>query len=172
MLSRADGRKRIKGIYTHKYRLVFFLLYWSWYRYSWWCPTIQIKNQDIHTDLCGHSCYMCLQTIGWISFCSTTGSSAKTTKATRLQRGRRHKKPVSNLLLQSTVKIPVEHSYRFQSITMFPHWKLGDEESKANCHNLFLYLEESPAHNRSIKGSYSETLGHELADILKRHEEL
>lgn len=52
-----------------------------------------------------------------ISFAQTQPAAAKAAKATkRRQDGRKRNQPASNLLLLTTVKIPVESSYLSQSI--------------------------------------------------------
>lgn len=52
-------------------------------------------------------------------FAPAQAAAAKATKVTKRRQGsRRHKQPATNLFLQSTVKIPAECRYLFQSITM------------------------------------------------------
>lgn len=104
---------------------------------------------------------------GRFLFAPTRATAAKATKATkRRQGGRRHKQPASNLFLRSTVKIPAECSYLFQSITTQP-WRKWERKSQRLTVAICTCSQEGPLHsytlhlsiNGSIKYSHSEVSG-------------
>lgn len=103
----------------------------------------------VHAFPWAQMCYVCRQTsLREISFFApaeaAAAKAAKTTK--RGWDGRKHKQSASNLLLQSTLKIPTERSYLFQSITGLLWRNQRRKESKANCRNLHPHSGRSTAH--------------------------